>query len=30
MENEYYKKMVELLTLENEKKKNQAISKKPK
>ena len=30
MENEYYKKMVELLTSENEKKKNQAINKKRK
>lgn len=30
MENEYYKKMVELLIEENEKKKNQAINKKPK
>ena len=30
MENEYYKKMVELLIEENEKKKSQAINKKPK
>lgn len=30
MENEYYKKMVELLTEEKLKKKNQAINKKPK
>ena len=30
MENEYYKKMVELLIEENEKKKGQAINKKPK
>lgn len=30
MENEYYKKMIELLTEENSKKKAQAINKKPK